>query len=139
MAYLKLHGIESAILTDGQYEVQKIKTNVIGARDFFQTIIYTDKLGKDYWNPNTKGFELLKEKFNVEYEEMLYVGDNPMKDFYISKNIPIHTARVMRDDAIYQNESYLEDVMEEYTFNDFRDLWNILSESGAKISSKFLE
>ena len=128
VSYLKMNGIKGAIVTDGTYKIQKLKTDVVNAKDYFDTIIYTDELGKEFWKPNPKAFELLKENYDFDYSQMIYVGDNPQKDFYISEIYPIHTVRVMRDDAIYEKEKYLDDVEEEYRINDFSDLWSIIED-----------
>lgn len=44
---------------------------------------------------------------------MVYVGDNPKKDFYIRKLYPIHTIRIIREDAVYRDEDYKADMREE--------------------------
>lgn len=110
---LREEGKKLAILSDGYVETQVAKIQVLKANELFDEILLTDSLGKEYWKPSVRGFELLKETFQVSYDEMLYVGDNPEKDFYISKMYPIHTMRIIRENAIYKDAKYLEGIREE--------------------------
>ena len=137
LADLKRHGMKSAILTDGLLQTQKQKVKAVEAESLFDAILYTDALGKEFWKPSPKGFEILKEKFHVDYESMIYVGDNPQKDFYIASIHPIHTVRVLREDAIYKDEPYLGGIQEEYTLKDFRSLWEVIDRFGASMNPKF--
>ena len=48
----------------------------------FDEIIITDDLGGiEYRKPNMKAFQIMRNKFGMEYEEMCYIGDNRLKDF----------------------------------------------------------
>ena len=40
----------------------------------FDKIIVTDELGRDYWKPNGKSFQLMARDLGVDYREMVYVG-----------------------------------------------------------------
>lgn len=124
--FLKEHGIKIAILSDGYLETQKAKVKAVKADELFDEIFLTDSLGKDYWKPSPKGFEILQEKFKVNYSEMLYVGDNPQKDFYIQKIHPVHTVRILRENSVYEKATYLEDIKEEYTIHNLEELKQIL-------------
>ena len=44
---------------------------------------------------------------DVKPQEMVYIGDNPNKDFAIKKYLPIITARVDVPNGIYRNSEYL--------------------------------
>lgn len=122
---LKLKNIKLGIITDGYKESQKLKLNAVRAENYFDEIIITDELGSEYWKPHPKSFEIMKERFNVEFNEMIYIGDNPEKDFYISKIYPIKTVRIVRD-GIYLNKSYLDDIKENWTISNLIDINNII-------------
>ena len=114
---LKQNNIKISIITDGYIETQKSKLEAINAYEIFDAVIITEELGREYWKPHPKAFEIIKEKLNVNFEEMMYVGDNPEKDFYIGKIYPINTVRIIRTDSIYKNQNYLNDIKEKYTIN----------------------
>ena len=122
---LKSKKIKLGIITDGYIETQRAKLNKLGAFDIFDYIIITEELGKEFWKPNPKAFEIMKEKLNVKFQEMMYIGDNPKKDFYISKIYPIKTIRILRSDAVYKDEPYLENIKEECRFKSFREIGEV--------------
>lgn len=119
---LKAKDVCLGIITDGYASAQKNKLQALEADSYFDKIIVTDDLGKDYWKPHPKAFEMMKDYFDVDYSEMAYVGDNPKKDFYIGKIFPITTVRMMRDKGVYQESSYLENVKENVRITDMREL-----------------
>lgn len=108
---LKRTGVKVGIITDGYAIAQRQKLKAIQADKYLDEVIVTDELGREYWKPHPKAFELMKEKFKVNFDEMLYVGDNPEKDFYISKTYPIKTVRVLRD-GVYSDKNYFRDIKE---------------------------
>lgn len=123
---LRQQGIKLGIITDGYAITQKNKLKVLNAYELFDKIIITDELGKEYWKPSPKAFEMMKEFFNIEYDEMMYVGDNPKKDFYIKKYHPIKTVRIYRDNGVYNEEEYYEGIKEDFTLNILKDICKLV-------------
>ena len=115
------------IITDGPAIAQKKKLEALEAFQDFDKIIVTDELGRDYWKPNGKSFQLMARDLGVDYREMVYVGDNPEKDFYRQKIYPIHTVRVEREEGVYKNSLYLEGVREMYKISSLDKLPGLLS------------
>ena len=122
---LKALGIKTGIITDGYAIAQHQKLKAVEADIYFDEIIVTDELGRDYWKPHPKSFELIKEKFEVDFDEIIYVGDNPEKDFYIRTIYPIKTVRILRN-GVHKDKTYLDDVKEEITVNSLKDIQNLL-------------
>lgn len=112
---LKDNQIKLGVITDGYANAQRQKLTAIKAFELFDEIVITDELGRDFWKPHPRAFEIMKKKLDVEYNEMIYIGDNPKKDFYINKIYPITTIRIHRG-GIYQDTDYLEDIMETASF-----------------------
>lgn len=110
---LKNQEIKLGMITDGYVITQKHKLEVLNAYTLFDKIIITDELGEKFWKPSPKAFEIMRDFFNIKYEEMVYIGDNPKKDFYIKKYYPINTVRVHRKNSVYENEKYLENFKED--------------------------
>lgn len=119
---LKEKNIHTGIISDGYYNGQKAKLEALNAYNKFDYIILTDELGKEFWKPNPKAFEMMMEKFNVKPEEVIYIGDNPKKDFAIKKIMPITTVRMKRNNSIYDNEDYLDDIKEDVLVNNLNEL-----------------
>ena len=125
LSELKRAGIKVGIITDGYAIAQRKKLKAIQANEYFDEIIVTDELGRDYWKPHPKAFELMKEKFRVNFDEMIYVGDNPEKDFYISKTYPIKTVRIIRD-GVHSDKNYFRDIKEDIKIISLKDIKNLL-------------
>jgi len=125
---LKEKNIKTGIITDGYLSTQRNKLRVLKADRYFDQIIITDEIGREYWKPHPKAFELMSQRLAVEFEEMLYIGDNPEKDFYISSIYPIKTIQICRknEDIIHKDKSYFEDVKEDCKIYNLIDIINIL-------------
>lgn len=122
---LRAEGFKLGIITDGFEISQKNKIMSLNLYEYVDEIIVTDEFGKDFWKPSVKPFELIKNKLNVDYNEMVYIGDNPNKDFYIKKDYPISTVRIYRPEGVYANDEYLEGVREDYRINNIEELSRI--------------
>lgn len=123
---LKKKGYKLSIVSDGNYLTQSNKVVALGLEKYFDKIILTDKFGKEYWKPSILPFQILRKNFDVEYEEMLYIGDNPKKDFYISQSLKITTIRYVNPEQVYLQESYLENIKENYMVTDLDDISKLL-------------
>jgi len=124
---LKHKGIKTGIITDGYLVSQRQKINALKAYDYFDKIILTDELGREFWKPHPKAFELMKEALSISFEEMMYIGDNPEKDFYISEVYPIITVRINRD-GVYKNKSYLNGIKERYRIYSLLEVNKIVNQ-----------
>jgi putative hydrolase of the HAD superfamily len=121
---LKEFGIKLGMITDGYAIAQRQKLNALGAEKYFDEIVVTDELGREYWKPNPKGFEIIRDVFDVNFNEMIYIGDNPEKDFYINSIYPVKTIRIIREDSIYTNNYYLG-TKENYTITSLHNFITI--------------
>ena len=99
---LKQKGFKLGIITDGYKESQRNKLDSLNMTDMIDNIIVTDELGRDYWKPNPKAFEMMKEFFNVRFSEMIYVGDNPNKDFIAPAMLGMRYAMLRKNNSLYQ-------------------------------------
>lgn len=125
---LKKRNMKLGIITDGYLETQKTKLEAVNAYSMFDKIILTEELGRDYWKPHPKAFEIMKEFFDINYDEIVYVGDNPKKDFYIRKIYPIYTVRLLREQGIYKEEKYYGDITPCRTINRSDEIIEIINE-----------
>jgi len=111
-AELRQSGFKLGIITDGRPVQQKNKLTALGIADFGGTlgrpsqsaltalidvIIITDVLGIEFRKPHPKAFEVMKEGLGVDYNEIVYVGDNPAKDFFVGALHPILTVQILRN------------------------------------------
>lgn len=122
---LKAKGIKTGIITDGRPEGQRAKLEALKCYSIFDKIIITDELGGiEYRKPHPLSYEKMAESLNVNYDEMMYIGDNPSKDFGISEVYPIKTVWVKREGKrIHTNEKVLN--KPKYIVDDFYQMHKI--------------
>ena len=125
---IKLKGIYSlGIITDGYYEVQKKKVQALRLEKMFDSIIYTDEHGREYWKPNVFGYKLaLKELEDILPGEAVYIGDNPHKDFIGAKKIGITTVRVIDQNREYSNVRLNKEYEADYEIRELHEIINVL-------------
>lgn len=120
--YLSIKGYKLGIITDGYAVAQRQKLRALNIENIFDCIIVTDELGREYWKPHEKSYKIMKEKLNVEFDEMIYVGDNINKDFIMANELGILSIQVKRDDGIYCYLDLDYRYKAKYIINSLQDL-----------------
>ena len=114
------------IITDGYFEVQKKKVQALKLEELFDSIIYMDKYGKEYWKPNVLGYKLALEEFRMLPEEAIYVGDNPYKDFIGAKKIGIPTVRILQPGREYYKVRLDKEYEADYEIRELQKIIDVL-------------
>ncbi len=117
-------GCVLGIISDGYAPSQKNKLQALFSswRKLFERVILTDELGKDYNKPDERSFIMMKEFFKTDWNDMVYVGDNPKKDFYIGDRYPILTVRLLKPDGVYKDAPYLDEIKERLRITELSSL-----------------
>lgn len=68
------------ILTDGRYAVQLKKIKALGLEKMVDEILCSDQIGLE--KPAPELYHWFEKKFNLPGKHLMYIGDNPEKDFY---------------------------------------------------------
>lgn len=117
---LRKLGIRLGIITDGYKETQLKKIEALGLDELVDKIIVTDELGREYWKPHPKSYQMMKEHFNVKYSEMIYIGDNVLKDFVSPEKLGMESIQIIRENriniGIYKNNIQKLDELKEYIY-----------------------
>ena len=92
---LRAAGLKLGLLTDGQNEVQRAKLQALNPKDWFQAILCTGELGREYYKPNEAGFRQVIEMLGATFTRTAYIGDNPRTDFVTPKKLGMTTVRVL--------------------------------------------
>ena len=97
MKVLKQCGTDSNLylVTDGNKLVQSKKIESLGLGPLFKRIFITHRFGPDAAKPSLKCFEIIRKLENVTWSELVYIGDDPNKDFINLKKAGAVTVRVM--------------------------------------------
>jgi putative hydrolase of the HAD superfamily len=127
MAYLYQRKIKLGIITDGYFNTQSHKIDKLNNKELISQVIINDENNKKAWKPAIYSFNEICVRLNVKPNELIYVGDNPQKDFYVGKSLNIITVRIIRDDSIKKNLPYYLDIKEKYCIHSLSEL-KILTE-----------
>lgn len=90
-----------ALLTDGFLPAQELKVAALGIEKYFQHIVYTEKLGRQFWKPNPRGFEIILGKLQTKPETTVYIADNAKKDFIGPNSLKMHTIQLKRPNKVH--------------------------------------
>lgn len=102
LVHLKKLGYKLGIITDGRVEGQNAKIKALCLHKYFDKIIVTDALGGvSYRKPCDRAFVIMKEYFNVEYNDICYVGDNIVKDFIAPEKLGMKSIWFKNKDGLY--------------------------------------
>ena len=82
------------LVTDGHKIVQSKKIKALGIAPLFRRCYITHRYGLAMAKPSLYCFELIKIKEECHWNKMVYIGDNPMKDFVALNTVGAHTIRV---------------------------------------------
>lgn len=111
------------LLSDGYLETQKNKVFALKIENYFDVIMFTDSLGRQFWKPHTAGYEKIMDACSIPGEKCLYIGDNPLKDFYGARQAGWKTVYVARTDGIYgEQENVPEDYKADISVHDLYKL-----------------
>ena len=89
------------LLTDGFLPAQELKVAALGIEKYFQCIVYTEKLGRQFWKPNPRGFEIILEKLKTKPQTTVYIADNAKKDFIGPNSLKMHTIQLKRPNKVH--------------------------------------
>jgi putative hydrolase of the HAD superfamily len=80
------------LLTDGRLSVQMKKIAALGLKYQVDRILCSDSLGLE--KPDRQLYEWFEDAFHIDGQQMMYVGDNPAKDFYGANQRQWYTVQV---------------------------------------------
>ncbi len=83
-----------AVISDGPLASQAAKAEALDVARYADPVILTDRWGKAFWKPHTRAFKAVAEAFALPPERLVYVGDNPEKDFHVSTTLGWTTVRL---------------------------------------------
>lgn len=89
------------LVSDGYARVQRAKFEALRLKRHFEAVVFSDELGRAYWKPSPRPFELVTERLSVAASNSVYVADNPTKDFIGARSIGMVTVRLRRPEGVY--------------------------------------
>ena len=89
-------GCPLAVITDGPVQSQRAKVHALGLSQIAAPVVLTSELGPDAGKPSPVAFRLVQRELGIEAERLVYVADNPAKDFAAPAELGWRTVRVRR-------------------------------------------
>ena len=115
-----------ALLTDGFLPAQELKVAALDIKKYFKCILYTEKLGRQFWKPNPRGFEIILEKLQAKPETTVYIADNAKKDFIGPNYLKMHTIQLKRANKVHLLPPEDETAAPDETIDSIRKIPGIL-------------
>jgi putative hydrolase of the HAD superfamily len=83
------------LVTDGNPITQNNKVDALGIRNFFSEVFTTWSLGQEFAKPSLGVFQEILRRENSTFEKLVYVADDPNKDFVALNKAGAITVRVL--------------------------------------------
>ncbi len=120
---LRNKGIKIGIITDGRPDGQRNKIESLDLKDKVDDIIITDELGGiQFRKPCDIAFRIIQNRWRLLSNEILYVADNPTKDFQAPKQLGMKYLWFKNKEGLYINQ---EDSESKYSIVSLKELNSI--------------
>lgn len=86
------------LVTDGNKVVQSLKVKALTIEAFFKKVFVTHRYGLKASKPSLFCFERIKSLEKCNWDDMIYIGDNPKKDFVNLNKMRAYTVRIIQGD-----------------------------------------
>ncbi len=77
---LKQSNKKLVLITNGRVDTQNAKIDILGIREYFELILISDSYEPLRRKPDTKMFEDTLAYFKIASEDMIYIGDDLIRD-----------------------------------------------------------
>lgn len=89
------------LLSDGFLPAQRLKVDALGIAPWFEIMVFTEELGREFWKPHPAGFQKIMRALDAPAHDCVYIGDNPNKDFQGAGALGWKTVCVKRSGSVY--------------------------------------
>ncbi len=113
------------ILTDGNKIVQSNKIKSLDIEKYIKKAFITHRYGLKASKPSLKCFQIIRNIEKINWHELVYIGDNPNKDFVNLNQVNAITIRVLQGD--YSNTKAKNGYDAKYKINALTDLRNLIN------------
>lgn len=81
-------------------------------------IVITDELGGIQFRKHCDiAYRIIQNRWRISYEQIVYIGDNPNKDFQACRQLGVRYRYFKNDDGLYSNV----DLLDENTITAIKD------------------
>ncbi|WP_327460392.1 HAD family hydrolase [Sphingomonas sp.] len=108
------------LVTDGHKLVQLRKVQALAIEPLFRKVFITHRYGIANAKPSTLCFERIRSRERCDWRDMVYIGDNPAKDFVNLRPLGMRTVRVLTGE--HKNRPASESQEAEFRIASLTDL-----------------
>jgi putative hydrolase of the HAD superfamily len=94
LEHLRVRGARLGVISDGVLRSQQRKVTALDLERLVEETVLTDTWGREYWKPNPRAFLHLSTTWGLTGDRMVYIGDNPAKDFVAPNRLQWRTIRL---------------------------------------------
>ncbi|SHI42243.1 putative hydrolase of the HAD superfamily [Clostridium cavendishii DSM 21758] len=128
LKWLKKHGYNLGVITDGKSIVQWNKIKSLNLEEFVDKIVVSDDLGSEFWKPHEKPYLEVINYFNCKNEECIYVGDNPNKDFVGARKLNLKTIRIIREEGDHMKTFLSKEYEADFNIDSLTEIKEVLKD-----------
>jgi putative hydrolase of the HAD superfamily len=99
----RLRRLPIGVVSDGHFSSQSRKSVALNLAGFASPIILTDAWGREFWKPHVRGFRAIEAAWGMMGDELVYIADNPGKDFDAPTALGWQTIRLTRPQGEHVN------------------------------------
>ena len=97
---LRAKEVPLGVITDGPLVSQRAKADALRLERYAASVVLTDTWGQDFWKPHHRAFTVTSEALGVPPENLIYIGDNPGKDFHAPAQLGWQSVRLRLDEQL---------------------------------------
>ena len=112
------------LVTDGNPKVQQAKINKLKIKRYFKNIYYTSLFGNTAHKPSLKVFSYIIKKEKKKFRDLIYIADNPFKDFKNLNKVNAITIRVLNG---YFRRKKLNEKVSKFKVKNFKNLIKLIN------------
>jgi putative hydrolase of the HAD superfamily len=101
LEHLKSRATKIAVLTDGPEVCQAAKVAALGVAPYAEAMVLTGAYGPGFSKPHPRGYQDVARATGADH--LVYIADNPHKDFVAAKQLGWSTVRVKRPGGLHEN------------------------------------
>lgn len=93
-------GVPLALISDGGEAEQQRKLDALGLASCFDPVVLTGHWGREFWKPHARAFEAIEHAWSLSGADLVYIADNPAKDFLEPNRRGWKTLRLRSEDQL---------------------------------------
>lgn len=123
LEYYISNNIPLYLVTDGNKVVQYNKIKALGIEKYFKKVFITHRYGIKHAKPSPYCFEKIANLEKVDFNEVVYVGDNINKDFVSIKKLGFRTIHLLN--GMFKDIKKPKEYHAEITISNIQELYDI--------------